>query len=509
MTTDYDALPYRSQPYALSRPEHLSIVALLRGVTAPDLATARVLEIGCAQGNNLAPLAYAYPNGSFLGIDSSERQIAAAQELATAIGLGNCEFRVQDFRNGDALDEFDYIICHGVYSWVSHDAQQQLLSLCHKALAPEGVVYISYNTNPGWHVRSVVRDALLFHTAAIEEPERRIDEAREFAEFIAENMRGLDLQNTSLAQDEFSKAARLPGWYLLHDLLEGVNDPVYLHDFLGAASGAGLMYLADSELALMAASEFSAEARKKLYKLARTPEDLEQYLDILRLRTFRRSLLIHQGREIKQGLEFTVLCEMYLRSNCEPGPPSEHGRPVKSLNGADVVIGEGPLAAALALLSERYPETVSFAELSASLDPAPQADELCQHLLQGYFKELVELYRTELPVTREPEALPRATTVARVQAKRGSEVVNLCHELVELDSFSRQVVPLCDGSRSAAEIARELQSAGTNVELNGEPIPMDEAVARSLAALARECILERRTKAEGPASITRPQSLGN
>src|SRR5207247_7326990 len=129
------------------------------GVKTAPLECCRVLEIGCASGGNLLPMAEALPEASFLGIDLSERQINEGQQAIAALGLGNVELRhLNVLEIGPDFGLFDYIVCHGVYSWVPPVARDKILEVCRKNLAPNGVAYVSYNTLPGWHMRGMIRD---------------------------------------------------------------------------------------------------------------------------------------------------------------------------------------------------------------------------------------------------------------------------------------------------------------------------------------------------------------
>src|SRR5262245_3053502 len=103
----------------------MATIATLFGMTPPTVPRARVLEIGCGLGANLIPMADGLPEGTFLGIDLSERQVAEGRATIEAVGLTNVELRPMDIRDAGAeLGTFDYIIAHGVFSWVSADLQR-------------------------------------------------------------------------------------------------------------------------------------------------------------------------------------------------------------------------------------------------------------------------------------------------------------------------------------------------------------------------------------------------
>src|SRR5690348_8888319 len=159
LLASYDAVPSGGGAIGGTRPDYLAATAKLRGVDAPDVRRCRVLDLGCATGGNLLAMALAFPESSFVGVDLSPRQIAAARSAAREIGVDNVRFESMSITDIDeTFGTFDYIVSHGVYSWVPLEVQQKLLEVCSRNLAPDGIAYVSYNTYPGWHLRGLVRD---------------------------------------------------------------------------------------------------------------------------------------------------------------------------------------------------------------------------------------------------------------------------------------------------------------------------------------------------------------
>ena len=109
--TTYDEVPYMAASFANTHPEVLAVTALMRGLDPPPLAGARVLELGCARGANLVPMAWSMPGAEFVGVDLSRKQIEEAQALAAATGTSNVTFHAMDLRDLDeSFGEFDYIV---------------------------------------------------------------------------------------------------------------------------------------------------------------------------------------------------------------------------------------------------------------------------------------------------------------------------------------------------------------------------------------------------------------
>src|SRR5262245_31762919 len=111
----YDQVPYHSDPFPHTHPSHLATIGLLFGMNPPEVETCRMLELGCASGGNLVPMAQNLPGAQFVGVDLSARQVEDGQKSIAALGLSNLELRhasITDISADDGL--FDYIVCHGV-----------------------------------------------------------------------------------------------------------------------------------------------------------------------------------------------------------------------------------------------------------------------------------------------------------------------------------------------------------------------------------------------------------
>ena len=136
-TNSYDEVPYESHPYPQTHPSRLFTIATLFGLSPPPVENARVLELGCAAGGNIIPMAEAFPNATFVGIDLSARQVADGQKTIADAGLTNVTLR-----HANILDlepdsgPLDYILCHGVFSWVPDTVRDKIFSLAAGHLAP-------------------------------------------------------------------------------------------------------------------------------------------------------------------------------------------------------------------------------------------------------------------------------------------------------------------------------------------------------------------------------------
>jgi SAM-dependent methyltransferase len=262
----YDELPYRCLPIEWTAPERLALASLLHGGPRQPLDTYRVLELGCGDGANLLPLAYYRRHATFVGVDGARSQIEVADARKSALKLSNIEFIHADFLTAAhrLSGQFDYIIAHGIFSWVPHDVRDALLELCAERLRPGGLLYLNYNTRPGWNVRGMVREFLLAQTAGITDLRMRAELAQNVAVKIVLSLTIGEHPYSQLIANEFRFVCENHVSYVAHEYLAADNHPYWRSEFLALARRYELEYVADADFC---------------YSSGRIPEDLAPRLD--------------------------------------------------------------------------------------------------------------------------------------------------------------------------------------------------------------------------------------
>ena len=146
-------IPYLRDFKPMLAPAWLDHVALVGGIEPPDRSSGFTwCDLGCGQGVTAAILAATHPNGEFFGVDAMPAHTDHGGRLASAAAIANVRFHAADFAAAIELElpQFDYIVAHGVYSWVDRASQGALLRFVDRRLKPDGLVYLSYNALPGW-----------------------------------------------------------------------------------------------------------------------------------------------------------------------------------------------------------------------------------------------------------------------------------------------------------------------------------------------------------------------
>ncbi len=464
----YDILPYSCYPQSRTYPGHLAGVAVLFGMHPPAVENCRVLEIGCADGTHLAAIALALPGASLLGLDYSRRQIEQGQEQWRELGVNNLELRHADLMNLDEteLDEFDYIIVHGVYSWVAPPVQDRILALCRRHLAADGVAYVSYNTRPGWNMRESLRDMLMFHTRHFPDIEDKLKQVKSWLRHAhAKAGEFADSAYHRYLRRECAFFMELEEEYLYHEFLEESNNPLYFYEFIQSAISHGLRYVGDSTPFFMFREQFSRHMEQALGSLDMIHK--EQYLDFLDNRQFRASLLTHGEVEAdpRRGMNPEVIKEFYFVGSLHPvsQKPELFSDKTEHFEFSSLGVSyRNPLfKIALHDLYHAWPRALSFPELHRQvrealaregMEPGPEAETdaaLSRELLRLYLGGGVEAWLSPPPHAFQAGEYPTVGPLVRFMIQHHwKQLFNLRFERIsEFDPLLREFALQLDGSR--------------------------------------------------------------
>ena len=445
----YDEIPYLGQPHPTTHPDRLAVVAGLNGFDPQPIETARVLEVGCGDGANLVPMSLTLPESEFVGIDVAGDPIRRGNKLVRRLELKNVKLIHTDLQAFPGkLGKFDYIIAHGLYSWTPLPIRDALFELCRTTLTDRGVAYVSYSTNPGGHIRKMLREMMNFHAGGIEDPLARAAQARALAGFIAQGASAVPAQ-AAYADLMAEEAARLAGRtdaHIYHDDLAPNSDFIYFTQFVSHAARHGLQYLGEAEHFETDEEKFGEEVGKSLRDLASRDVILkEQYLDFLTCRVFRKTLLCRQEVRLKRGIDPNTIVPFYVscdaRQEVVEGSPEEANLTFVSPRNGSVTLSHPVLIAAMECLAAEYPGSVQFARLvDSAIEKAGEASgkryeeirRIAEFVYRSYGAGFVELSTRNTPFATTPGERPEASPLARVQTEDGEVVTSLRHDEVRV-----------------------------------------------------------------------------
>jgi methyltransferase-like protein/cyclopropane fatty-acyl-phospholipid synthase-like methyltransferase len=492
----YDQVPYTSRPFPQSQPQRLAALARLFGLTPPDVSYARILELGCAGGGNLIPLAASFPHANFTGVDLSPVQVAEGQARIARLGLKNIRLinmSISDITAGLGL--FDYVICHGVYSWVPAAVRDAILRVSRENLTEHGVAYISYNVYPGWRLRTVLRDAMMFHAETSDNPAEKIALGRDVLNKLG-NLTNAGSAYGQMLRHEAQNISRLGDDYIAHEYFEINNAPCYVNDFMKRAELFDLGFLTETDLHLTIAENFGAETGALLRSLSGNRLDrMEQYIDFLTGRTFRQSVLVRrdQVQRIERVLSPASLNGLHLSTSVEPEPVIDGDRFIfKDAAGRTLTTTSPDVRNAVQRLARLFPQTASIEDLTSGHKPEAQdAGGIARSLFNMVLAGMAEISTVPVVVNANISDRPAAGILARADAESGMEwTTNVRHETVPLSLVARAVLPMLDGTNDHGAIRLRVEtlvqdgklrffSDGATIE---DPDQIDAAITEHIAS---------------------------
>lgn len=464
----YDEVPYSSFTFPQTRPDRLATLGAFHGMDPAAPERCRVLELGCGDGTNLISFAYILPHAEFVGIDLSQVHIDSAVSTAEELKLDNLSFHCDDVMNftREQFGEFDYIIAHGLFSWVPDGVRTKVLKIYAECLAPQGVGYISYNTYPGCKMREMLWDMMKYYTAEVAEPVQKVAAGVQylgFLNFAAE--KGTAYQTVINA--ELAQYSQRTVENIFHDDFASLNRPFYFHEFNGMLKPHGLQFLSEVD-AYWAESNLRPEIAAKLDELGDDVVRREQFTDFIRGRPFRSSLVCRDNITLDRHPQPAILRSFFLASQAEPvsEDPDVRSRSAEIFKGLDEteIAIEDPLTkAALITLQEAWSKPLEFDELMArasqlSGEATPgDIDNAAAQLLDLFKKGFIYLHRSRTPFTDKPGEKPRASSFIQWQIRKN------CADITALSGMNlrpegdamRLLLLLCDGTRDRDALADE------------------------------------------------------
>ena len=312
LKNSYNSFLYVSKPFSSTNINNLQAKAKMYGLKPVPLKGARVLELGASCGGNIVTQALYYPETTFTGIDLSGVQVKHGNDIINAIGLKNVTLLEKDILDIDeSFGTFDYIIVHGIWSWVPDVVKDKILSICNVNLSDNGIAYVSYNTYPGWKRLEQLRDIMLYSEKRAKDQDllERTLYTKNVLKMVADTM---NIDDRSRAQSAYKinnihNVLNSNDYYVAHEYLEAFNDPVYVSDFIDRARKQGCAYIGDEVLQRSFITWLADDVTNNIRALSHDNYvDKEQFYDYVYDTQFRMSLLTKLSNEDKINHEETV-----------------------------------------------------------------------------------------------------------------------------------------------------------------------------------------------------------
>ena len=471
--THYDEVPYIALPFSYTRPERLSAIGSFFGMKPPKMDSARILNLGCSSGGDMLVFAESYPDSRSVGVDLSKVQVDEGLQVIEKLGIKNIELRCTSIMDVDkSFGKFDYIICHGVFSWVPEDVRAKILEICKNNLNPQGIAFISYNTLPGWNMVRTVKEMMQFHASLFSSTSEQITQSKLFLDFVAEGLEGSKAPYEQILKGELEHIKSQQDSYVLHEYLRGENVQFYFRDFMQLASACELQYLGDSSLHSMYVGNLPAKAQDALSKVGDIVRT-EQYMDFINNRRFRCTLLCHDNVHINRAVNMsTTDTEFYFAMHLSANKPISE---VNLDNNAESITfedGKGRSLSAGSAISKAvlysfvesqgmHMNVNDIAKYVLAKLPTVSREAIMQevlstlpHLVLSGMCDVLDAkpkYLTRMPTK------PKVSNFVKYQADIGSVwAANQMNETFQISLFDRFLLKYLDGKNSISAIVDKL-----------------------------------------------------
>lgn len=459
-TFAYDEVAYPTPIVPEMYPGRIRAAGLLMGFDFPSASSADVLEIGCGDGFNLLGIAASSPGGHHVGFDLSASAIARGRSVLQASGLTNVELVEGDITGWSRpLQKFDYILCHGVHTWVPQVVQDALLALVAAQLKPGGIAYVSHDVLPAASVKKEIKDflrralppdlpstqaiaaakALLLDLAAAQLPQSRLKPQ-------------LDILRRELAAFEDG--------YFFHDWLSAAYHPISMIALSGAAGLHGLTVIGDAGLVDELTDAGDPALARITTPFGTDPASRAYARDMASgSRMFRRTLLTLAS---SPPAATRALDGLTLALAATPDAHPSGGRIYKGQDGAFFRPADPVEAEVMALIERAAPREVTIAELHAVVaDP----ERLRQILLRICAVPAAHSYAAPPAFVVHPGEHPLASPLLRAMLAQLEFAPTLrLNRLTSRQGATSLFLGLCDGTRNRADLRREM-SAGLGREV--------------------------------------------
>ena len=447
-----DALQCFSRSFESTRPENLYLLSALFGFSAVDYHKASVLELGCGSGSNIIPLADSYPDCNFVGIDESGVLVAEGKCHIQNLSLSNIELNNMTLESiGRDFGEFDYIIVHGLYSWVSDSCQQKIIDICKYNLSEKGIALISYNTNPGWNVAKSFKDMMLYHAQSLPD---MFEKARQ--NDASENQ-------CSVKGDDGVMVPDVDEYDSFQHHVKTHNRPVLVQDFMEQVSEIGLQYVTDLDFMTFSPYLLPKDGRDVVLGISDKIQ-AEQCMDHIYHRRFRQTLLCHDSFKLSEEITTELMDRTKIRSKLRIiGEISfdqlrDRHRVSFEYKNYKVTTKDPVIKIALHLLEcadEPLEWTMLINEI-AGHQVEENRESIISILSDINFDQLLayEVIDFGAKTNRRPPVPivnPCATRFSRYQSRFTDNITNLHHQRVSLDCLGRTLLSFMDGSNTVSE----------------------------------------------------------
>jgi len=492
---------YTTNFYREITPAWLATSCLLLGQRPPDVTRPfRYADLGCGHGFTALVIAATCPEAEVWGFDFNPAHVEWATRLAAEAGLANAHFAEASFadlaaRPEAALPSFDFMVSHGVLSWISPENRRLMVEVIRQRLRPGGLAYVSYNVTTGW--AGMVPLRVLMRMLAVANPARTDLAAAGILDFI-DRMKAagaLFFQANPRVETRLDDIRKQDPRYIAHEYLNRDWHPVMFAEVAEAMAEAKCGFFGSATLSENVDALAAPPGMVPLLAESGDPVLRETLRDFASAQAFRRDLYRRGLSPIPASEHQIMLDELAIAPMGQTVPdPVTFATPIGTVTGRTEVykpvfdmLAEGPLS------------------LRQARDATPYAGRPLMELLQAITLMIAGGYaHPVLPggvTTPARQAALRLNRAIAAANAHGAELPRLAAPLIgsalQVDLLETLMVGDLLSGRAAdsdgltTSVLSGLERSGRTMQRDGKSVT-DPAETRTMAAEVVQRFLERR-----------------
>ncbi|WP_051906495.1 class I SAM-dependent methyltransferase [Methylomarinum vadi] len=483
-------LDYVGNYYDFQSPVLLNYIAGLNGMNPPDnLQNFDYCELGCGKGVTLNLLADANPDSHFIGIDFNESHIQAARQQAEDCDIKNVRYFPYSFDQLDQKDlpEFDYIVLHGVYSWISPELRGHIVNFIRRKLKPGGVVMVSYNALPGKALDKILRDMMLTYAntqdvSLLEKTSHGIS----YLDYLAQHKAPFFQQNPK-AIDKVALLKKQDMRYVAHEYFGEHWNPLYFSDVYKEMQTAGMQFAGQTEIMANYANLAFPSGFQDQFNQSSDRISLEIHRDFILNNGFRRDVYIKPHTSTgQQDLSLDQLLQRFAFVSLVS--PDKFNFDIKTVS--SVMKLHGDIYKQLVDLLYGQAQSLNQLMQHPAMQPhtVEQVADALQKLLIGN-----EMRIALKPTTNQSEGRLSLLNQQKLRKMNGgqiwlsSPVLGAAVAVNELDMLLFKASQEFSGDDAARNVVDQLHKRGKKlVDENGNAIDSDESRKKYVAELLEQ-----------------------
>jgi hypothetical protein len=344
----------------------------------------------------------------------------------------------------------------------------------------------------------MVREMVLFHTDKAPDSATKVSQAMAFLGFLHQGMDDNDVHSRIL-KAEVERIQKFHPAHFYHDDLAAINQAFYVREFAAQAEAHGLQYLEDADFPSTQDNRFLPDVKETLSELSDNPVLKEQYLDFLKFRRFRQTLLCHQQVPVEHILEPSGVREFFVGGPVVPGDKA--AGEWRTAGGTRLRSKHPVSKAAFSAIGKAWPARYDFATLTNVVmketgGPVEAVEEVLEKVLwEALTTGLIDAWPDAGNFVSVASEKPRACPLVRRMLELGDSIVTRLHSTVAIgDAAGKRLISLLDGTRDREALIKEMANSDVLKEQEPDPVKR-QALAKSnvitgLEQLAKLTLLE-------------------